>query len=58
MKSELRFLLIALALLTGVRQAAAQGTTTFTYQGQLHDDGTNANGTYTMLLQTSSSRGR
>ena len=30
--------------------ARAQGTTAFTYQGQLHDNGTNANGTYTMMF--------
>ena len=28
--------------------AVAQDTTAFTYQGQLHDSGTNANGSYTM----------
>jgi hypothetical protein len=31
--------------------AQAQGTTTFTYQGQLHDGGTNANGAYTMIFK-------
>jgi len=30
--------------------ARAQGTTAFTYQGQLHDNGTNANGAYTMIF--------
>jgi hypothetical protein len=30
--------------------AFAQGTTAFTYQGQLHDNGTNANGNYTMIF--------
>jgi hypothetical protein len=29
----------------------AQGTTAFTYQGQLKDNGTNANGTYTMMFK-------
>jgi hypothetical protein len=29
----------------------AQGTTAFTYQGQLHDSGTNANGAYTMIFK-------
>jgi hypothetical protein len=29
----------------------AQGTTAFTYQGQLRDGGTNANGTYTMTFK-------
>lgn len=37
-----------LLLLAGIYVAAAQGTTAFTYQGQLHDSGTNANGTYTL----------
>ena len=36
---------MALALLTGVHQAAAQGTA-FTYQGQLNNDGQPANGFY------------
>jgi hypothetical protein len=27
-----------------------QGSTAFTYQGQLHDSGTNANGAYTMIF--------
>jgi hypothetical protein len=30
--------------------ARAQGTTAFTYQGQLRDNGTNANGPYTMIF--------
>ncbi len=34
-----------------VFQAAAQGSTAFTYQGQIQDTGTNANGTYTMVFQ-------
>jgi len=50
MKTKLQSLFIALAILAGVHQAAAQGTTAFTYQGQLHDSGTNANGNYTMLF--------
>jgi hypothetical protein len=50
MKNKLRCLFLALALLAGINQAAAQGTTTFTYQGQLHDGGTNANGVYTMTF--------
>ena len=29
----------------------AQDTTAFTYQGQLHDGGTNANGAYTMIFK-------
>jgi hypothetical protein len=51
MKSKLHPIFIALALLGGVYQTAAQGTTAFTYQGQLHDNGTNANGTYTMIFK-------
>ena len=43
--------LIALALLAGARTADAQGTTAFTYQGQLRDGGTNANGTFTMTFR-------
>jgi hypothetical protein len=31
--------------------AFAQGTTAFTYQGQLRDGGTNANGSYTMIFK-------
>ena len=38
-------------MLAGIHQAAAQGTTAFTYQGQLHDGGTNANGAYTMMFK-------
>lgn len=49
MKNTLRYLFILLALLAGIHQADAQGTTAFTYQGQLRDTGTNANGTYTMI---------
>jgi hypothetical protein len=30
--------------------AFGQGTSAFTYQGQLHDKGTNANGAYTMIF--------
>ena len=50
MKSSIQILFIALALLAGVHQANAQGTTAFTYQGQLHDSSTNANGTYAMAF--------
>ncbi len=38
-------------MLAGIHQATAQGTTAFTYQGQLHDGGTNANGAYTMIFK-------
>jgi hypothetical protein len=51
MKTRLHYLAIVLALLAGNHQAAAQGTTAFTYQGQLHDGGTNANGAYTMIFK-------
>jgi hypothetical protein len=37
-------------LLISSRPVLAQGTTAFTYQGQLNDGGTNANGTYTMIF--------
>ena len=50
MKTKLQSFCILLALFAGIHQAAAQGTTAFTYQGQLHDGGTNANGTYTMIF--------
>jgi len=51
MKSKFHRILLALALLAGIQQAAAQGTTAFTYQGQLHDTGTNANGAYEMIFR-------
>jgi hypothetical protein len=51
MKTHLQNLFLALALLAGIHQAAAQGTTAFTYQGQLRDGGTNANGAYTMIFK-------
>ncbi len=41
----------ALALFASICSAAAQGTTAFTYQGQLRDGGVNANGTYTMFFK-------
>src|SRR6266581_3187358 len=44
-------LLLALAVVGGCGQAIAQQTTAFTYQGQLRDGGTNANGTYTMIFK-------
>jgi len=50
MKTKLQYFCILLALFAGIHQAAAQGTTAFTYQGQLRDNGTNANGTYTMIF--------
>ncbi len=50
-KTKLHALFISLALLAGIKQAAAQGATAFTYQGQLQDGGTNANGAYTMVFK-------
>ena len=55
MKTQIRHLFVALALLsTLILQPStvfAQGTTAFTYQGQLRDGGTNANGAYTMIFK-------
>jgi len=42
---------LALAVSFGCGHAMAQPTTAFTYQGQLRDGGTNANGTYAMTFQ-------
>ena len=39
------------SLLTTVNPCLAQGTTAFTYQGQLRDGGTNANGVYAMTFK-------
>ncbi|MEI6078870.1 MAG: hypothetical protein WCS94_25065 [Verrucomicrobiota bacterium] len=47
--TKLHLLCLALALLARIHPAAAQGTA-FTYQGQLHDGGTNANGNYAMIF--------
>lgn len=38
-------------MFAGVHNVAAQGTTAFTYQGQLRDGGTNASGPYTMIFK-------
>jgi hypothetical protein len=38
------------SLLVSTQTVLAQGTTAFTYQGQLNDGGTNANGVYTMIF--------
>ena len=51
MKAKLHYFFTMLALFAGINHAAAQGTTAFTYQGQLHDGGTNANGTYMMVFE-------
>src|SRR2546430_1149246 len=49
-----KFLFVSAAALSWLFTTAcpviAQGTTAFVYQGQLHDTGTNANGTYTMIF--------
>lgn len=55
MKTRIFNLFIALVALTlfstQLTIAHAQGTTAFTYQGQLHDNGTNANGAYTLIFK-------
>ena len=51
MKMKLCCFCILLAMFAGIHHAAAQGTTAFTYQGQLRDGGTNANGAYTMIFK-------
>ncbi|HXC99090.1 MAG TPA: tail fiber domain-containing protein [Verrucomicrobiae bacterium] len=51
MKTRLQNIFIALAFWLAAPLLHAQGTTAFTYQGQLHDTGTNANGTYTMIFK-------
>jgi predicted outer membrane lipoprotein len=43
--------IIGLACAFSVSQSLAQQTTAFTYQGQLRDGGTNANGTYMMIFK-------
>ena len=49
MKTKLHSFFLALALLAGVHQAAAQGTA-FTYQGQLQNNGSPASGTYDLTF--------
>jgi hypothetical protein len=51
MKIKLHQLFIVLAIFAAAHHAAAQGTTAFTYQGQLRDGGTNAYGAYTMIFK-------
>src|SRR6266404_5500941 len=48
MKTHIQNLFLMLAILAGVSEAGAQGTTAFTYQGRLIniDNGTPANGVY------------
>ena len=43
--------IVAVACVFSTGQSLAQQTTAFTYQGQLHDGGTNANGTYMMIFK-------
>jgi hypothetical protein len=50
MKTKIQKLFITLALLAGVHRSAAQGSTAFTYQGQLQDNGTNVTGTNTLIF--------
>jgi hypothetical protein len=47
-----KFTILALLFVLGVQlsPALAQESTAFTYQGQLHDGSTNANGAYTMIF--------
>jgi hypothetical protein len=47
---SLLVLTVILCLVAARFTALAQGTTAFTYQGQLHDTGTNANGNYAMIF--------
>lgn len=49
-RSPFHAILFACCLL-GASRAAAQQTTAFTYQGQLRDGGTNANGTYGLTFK-------
>jgi len=50
MKTRVCFSSIAIiGLFLSFQRAHAQGTTAFTYQGQLRDGGSNANGTYTII---------
>ena len=49
MKTSRHSLFLSLALFAGRHQAAAQGTA-FTYQGQLQNNGSPANGTYNLTF--------
>jgi Chaperone of endosialidase len=57
MKKTLQNLLVITAICLSAPLLHAQGTTAFTYQGQLRDTGTNANGTYTMIFKLYDSAG-
>ena len=51
--SIIKWLVLAVLAIFNLQPATAfaQGTTAFTYQGQLQDGGTNANGAYTMIFK-------
>ncbi|HXR06354.1 MAG TPA: hypothetical protein VN765_03430, partial [Candidatus Acidoferrum sp.] len=49
MKAQLPTLILALAIFAGARHVTAQGTA-FTYQGQLNDGGSPANGSYDLTF--------
>ena len=52
MKTKLSVLLsLGLGVMFSLWPVVAQQTTAFTYQGQLQDDGANANGTYSMIFK-------
>jgi hypothetical protein len=57
MQTYLKNLFITLAIWLLAPPLHAQGTTAFTYQGQLRDGGTNANGAYTMMFALYDSAG-
>ncbi len=48
---EILRVVVVLLLLSKLSPVYAQGTTAFTYQGQLKDNGTNASGTYAMTFK-------
>jgi hypothetical protein len=48
-ENSIRFLILAIVMATGIRQAIAQGTA-FTYQGQLENNGSPANGSYDLTF--------
>ncbi|HYV27714.1 MAG TPA: hypothetical protein VFA77_09290, partial [Candidatus Eisenbacteria bacterium] len=50
-RSQLIRLIAVVIFVSGTRAAFCQGTTAFTYQGQLRDGGTNASGAYTMTFK-------
>jgi hypothetical protein len=49
MKAKLQILILALAIFAGAHNVTAQGTA-FTYQGQLNDGGSPANGSYDLTF--------